>query len=67
MPRHSWWTDWGNTDEVENCISPFPPLPPTPTPIPSPTDGGGLQPRITDFMIFESSIVEIYYIIYGGT
>ena len=67
MANRSWWSDWGVTSEIENCIAPFPPLPPVPTPPIVPTDGGGLQPRISDFMIFPSSVVETYFIVYGGT
>lgn len=65
-PKRSWWDDWGETYEVENCVSPFPPFPIDPVPEPDPTDGGGLQPRISDFMIFQTNVVEVYYIVYGG-
>jgi hypothetical protein len=66
MAKKSWWTDWGDTFEVEDCVSPFPPLPIIPVPEPDPTDGGGLQPRISDFMIFPTNIVEVYYVVYGS-
>ncbi len=66
MAKRSFWNDWGVTSEVENCVVPFPALPIDPIPEPDPTDGGGLQPRISDFMIFETNIIEIYYIVYGG-
>lgn len=66
MAKRSWWSDWGTTFEVEDCVSPFPPLPIIPSPPIIPTDGGGLQPRISDFMIFPTNSVEIYYIVYGS-
>jgi hypothetical protein len=63
-PQRSWWSDWGTTSEVENCISPFPPLPIVPIPEPEPTHSSA-QPRISDFEILEASIVQIYFITYG--
>jgi hypothetical protein len=56
----SWWSDWGQTNDVEECIDPSPVepiIPPTP-----PTVISGFQPLIEDFLIFETNKIDIYFI-----
>jgi hypothetical protein len=58
--NRSWWADWGNTHEVEECISPTPIVPVTPI-IPI-EDTTKYQPLISDLIIFETNKIDIYFI-----
>jgi hypothetical protein len=58
--KRSWWDDWGDTNDVEECIDPSPVTPPV-DPIPTPEEPK-YQPLISDFLIFETNKIDIYFI-----
>lgn len=58
--KRSWWDDWGDTNEVEECLDPSPP-PPTIVPTPS-VEEPKYQPLISDLLIFETNKIVIYFI-----
>jgi hypothetical protein len=56
----SWWDNWGDTNDVQECIDPS-----TPDPIVPPVvviDTEKYQPLIDDLLIFETNKIEIYFI-----
>lgn len=58
--NRSWWADWGDTNQVEECIDPSPidlviPIVPV-------VDDKKYQPIISDLMIFETNKIDIYFI-----
>jgi hypothetical protein len=58
--NRSWWSDWGDTYNVEQCINPTPVDPITPiTPI---VDSMKYQPIISDLIIFETNKIDIYFV-----
>lgn len=58
--NRSWWTDWGDTNQVEECIDPSP-IDPV-VPIVPVVDDKKYQPIIADLMIFETNKIDIYFI-----
>lgn len=60
VEKRSWWDNWGDTNEVEECIDPSPPEPVDPVvPI---VDANKHQPLIADLLIFETNKIDIYFI-----
>jgi len=58
--NRSWWDNWGDTNQVEECIDPSPIDPVIPVvPI---VDDNKYQPLIADLMIFETNKIDIYFI-----
>jgi hypothetical protein len=58
--KRSWWDNWGDTNEVEECINPSILEPPSPPNIV--LDTKKYQPLISDLLIFETNKIEIYFI-----
>jgi hypothetical protein len=59
--NRGWWQDWGETNQVEECLGLIPPVPSIPedTPI---IDTKKYQPIIDDLLIFDSNKIDIYFI-----
>jgi hypothetical protein len=58
--KRSWWENWGNTNDVEECINPSTPDPVDPI-VPL-VDANKYQPLISDLLIFETNKIDIYFI-----
>ena len=61
--KRSWWNDWGQTFEVDQCFDPIP-VPPEQPIGPPPLDNSEVkfQPTIADFIIFETNKIDIYFL-----
>lgn len=58
--KRSWWDNWGDTNQVEECLDPSTPEETIPEPEVVPTEK--YQPLIGDLLIFETNKIEIYFI-----
>ena len=52
--KRSWWDNWGDTNQVEECLDPS--IPEETTPEPEVVSTEKYQPLISDLLIFETNL-----------